>query len=123
MAGQWWSWYNNSRWRKLRRAQLQKAPLCKMCLLNNVATPATVVDHVVPHHGDWNSFWTGELQSLCKPHHDTSKRQIEMRGYSNEIGLDGWPIDPLHPANARAFPDRKNEKDLSSEGLPSRLIF
>jgi hypothetical protein len=24
---------------------------------------------------------------------------MEINGYAPDIGLDGWPIDPLHPAN------------------------
>ena len=39
---------------------------------HGVATPAVIVDHVVPHQGDYIAFWTGALQSLCKPHHDGS---------------------------------------------------
>jgi hypothetical protein len=24
---------------------------------------------------------------------------MEINGYAPDVGLDGWPIDPLHPAN------------------------
>ena len=70
-----------------------------MCLKEGKVVPATVADHVVPHHGDVNLFWLGELQSLCAPHHSSSKRVEEIRGYSRQIGADGWPVDPEHPAN------------------------
>jgi hypothetical protein len=26
---------------------------------------------------------------------------VEIRGYSVEIGIDGWPVDPEHPAYHR----------------------
>jgi 5-methylcytosine-specific restriction enzyme A len=58
-----------------------------------------VVDHVVPHRGDWNAFVTGKLQSLCEPCHKSAKRQIELRGYRSAIGLDGHPPHPNHPFN------------------------
>jgi hypothetical protein len=39
------------------------------------------------------------MQSLCEPCHNSAKRQIELRGYCHDIGLDGFPIDPKHPFN------------------------
>jgi hypothetical protein len=56
-------------------------------------------DHVTPHRGDWTDFITGELQSLCEPCHNSAERQIELRGYSCDVGVDGYPIDPNHPFN------------------------
>jgi 5-methylcytosine-specific restriction protein A len=69
-----------------------------MCLSRGVATVATVTDHIEPHGGDWNAFWMGKTQSLCKSCHDGRKRVSERRGYQLDIGEDGWPIDPAHPA-------------------------
>jgi hypothetical protein len=60
-------------------------------------TAASVVDHVEPHWGDWAAFVTGKLQSLWEPSHKSAKRQIELRGYRCDIGLDGFPTDPNHP--------------------------
>ena len=91
--------YKKERWRKIARAQLQKHPLCKFCLELGQVTPATVADHVEPHKGDPMKFWFGALQSLCKQHHDSGKRNIELHGYSDDVGDDGWPTDPKHPAN------------------------
>jgi hypothetical protein len=45
-------------------------------------------------------FFTGELMSLCKRCHDSRKRYMEINGFAPDVGLDGWPSDPLHPANA-----------------------
>jgi 5-methylcytosine-specific restriction protein A len=71
-----------------------------MCLAQNIVNPATVADHIIPHLGDPGLFWHGELQSLCEPHHKGAKQQIETKGFSSEVGLDGWPVDPNHPANS-----------------------
>jgi hypothetical protein len=55
-------------------------------------TPAMICDHVHEHHGDWNAFWLGELQSLCRDCHG-----YKSRGYQPDIGIDGFPVDPRHP--------------------------
>jgi hypothetical protein len=97
-------WYGLLRWKKRRRVQLVKHPLCKFCLeQRHLVTPATTVDHVEPHQGDRYKFEYGELQSLCTECHDSIKRTIELRGYSTEIGLDGWPTDRNHPAYTKRF--------------------
>lgn len=70
-----------------------------MCLRNGRPTPATVVDHVQPHNGDVNKFYLDALQSLCAPCHDRDKKRVELWGYGSDVGKDGWPIDPNHPAN------------------------
>ena len=90
-------WYGLLRWKKRRRAQLRVHPLCAICLQRNLVVPATTVDHVEPHQGDRHKFEFGTLQSLCTLCHDSVKRTIEQRGYSTEIGVDGWPIDARHP--------------------------
>ena len=96
---EWGFFYKTGLWQRLRKLQLQRHPLCKFCLERGIVTAANVVDHVTPHRGDWNAFVTGELQSLCEPCHRSAKRQIELRGYRTDIGLDGLPTDPNHPFN------------------------
>jgi 5-methylcytosine-specific restriction protein A len=93
----WDKWYSTARWARIRKYQLLEHPLCKYCLERGLVTLATICDHVEPHHGDVNKFWTGKLQSLCKHCHDSTKRLIEQRGYRPDIGLDGYPLDPNHP--------------------------
>lgn len=92
-------WYKTSRWQALRLDVLRRQPLCVMCAGDGRATPATVVDHVVPHRGDEALFWRGPHQALCSPCHDSRKRAIELRGFDTAVGPDGWPIDSAHPAN------------------------
>lgn len=61
---------------------------------------ATVVDHIIPHRGNDEFFWSVDnWQSLCEHHHNSEKAIVEARGFSDRIGLDGWPMDPVHPAN------------------------
>jgi 5-methylcytosine-specific restriction protein A len=86
-------WYQLARWRRIRRHQLRKEPLCRMCLARGRAVPASIADHVVRHGGDWNEFWTGELQSLCFDCHNADKQAFEWGGKPRlTYGPDGWPI-------------------------------
>jgi len=93
-------WYGRQSWRKRAKRQLKEHPLCRLCfeLNGGLVVVATIADHVEPHGGDWHKFRYGALQSLCQPCHDSTKATIEKRGYSLEIGADGWPVDPRHPA-------------------------
>lgn len=94
--------YKTVRWRRLRLRQLKKHPLCKRCLDRALVVAASVVHHVKPHRGNEVLFFDAKnLQSSCKPCHDGPLQQIEVRGFSTEIGEDGWPVDPEHPANKR----------------------
>ena len=47
----------DAKWRRARKRFLQRHPLCANCLSQGVLTPATVVDHIVPHRGDRALFW------------------------------------------------------------------
>jgi len=60
---------------------------------------ANTADHIEPHRGDPAKFWFGKLQSLCPTHHSGSKAQLESKGYTNDIGDDGFPVDKSHPFN------------------------
>ena len=61
--------YKTARWLALRRLQLSAQPLCQACLPQQV-TPASHVDHVIPHRGDLERFYdAANLQSLCPSCH------------------------------------------------------
>lgn len=92
-------WYGRKAWYNKSKHQLKIEPLCRMCKERGIIEPARVADHMIPHRGDPNLFWLGELQSLCVDHHNKTKQQIEVRGYSSEIGVDGFPVDKNHPFN------------------------
>ena len=61
----------NARWWRARIDFLQKHPLCAECQREGKLTPATVVDHIIPHRGDQRLFWDEKnWQPLCKDCHD-----------------------------------------------------
>lgn len=60
---------------------------------------ATVANHVVPHRGNMALFRDPRnLESVCKRCHDSVIQSEERLGYSKQIGADGFPLDPNHPA-------------------------
>ena len=72
-AGRWergggaaYRWvYRDPRWRRVRRGQLARAPLCCAC-----GAQATDVDHIIPHQGrEEYAFNLDNLQSMCHSHH------------------------------------------------------
>ena len=70
--------YNNSRWAKASRTYRQRNPLCAHCLQRGITTPATCVDHIIPHNYDWELFWdSSNWQALCWSCHSikTSKER------------------------------------------------
>ena len=93
----WKHLYSTAAWGKLRAGQLLRQPLCEFCLPNHIS-PATVVDHIIPHKGDPVLFFSSDnLQSLCKQCHDSAKQSAEKRGVA-AVGCDedGTPLDPTH---------------------------
>jgi len=72
--------YATARWRAVRAAQLRAEPLCRMCRARGVVTPATTCDHVEPHRGDVEAFWSGPFQSLCTACHSSAKQRAEGMG-------------------------------------------
>ncbi len=76
----------------------------KHCLSNSrnprgANLPGTTVDHIKAHRGNIDLFFEpSNLQVLCKRCHDSAKQREERLGYSIEIGVDGWPVDPRNPA-------------------------
>lgn len=61
----------DGKWQQARKGFLAKHPLCAECLKNGIYTPATVVDHIVPHRGNKALFWDkNNWQSLCQYHHN-----------------------------------------------------
>lgn len=87
----WRRWYKLKRWSQLRRSVLDRDgwrcqwPGCGCLLRDGRADPrAAVVDHILPHRGDAILFWSGgNLQSLCKTHHDIHKARAESTGHQS----------------------------------------
>ena len=96
--------YSTARWRRTRADQLAREPLCRMCAAQSRTTAATVCDHVDPNSKLTEAgFFAGPFASLCDAEpwrcHSRAKQREERRGYSPEVGADGFPTDPRHRAN------------------------
>ena len=93
--------YSRAVWTKRRRHQLAVHPLCQPCLERDRVEPATVADHTTRWRGTENeldAFVLTPLSSMCASCHSKLKQQQEgVRGYSTEIGPDGFPVDRNHP--------------------------
>lgn len=73
----------DSRWAKARKAYLTAHPLCVECLKSGTITPATDVDHIIPHKGDKTLFWDEKnWQALCHECH-SRKTASEDGGFGN----------------------------------------
>lgn len=121
----WDPWYKTTRWKHVARAQLRREPFCRDCTDRNVlGVVAEIVDHVTPHHGDALAFWYGKLQSLCTHCHESRKKYVEHRGFNNDIGIDGMPIDRRHPFYTGVVPaiggERRKILDKISNRFQSR---
>lgn len=105
------AWYKSKAWQIRKRDQKAKQPLCELCLKEGRDRLMAIVDHHPPHNEDWQQFFTGPVRSLCKPHHDSQAQADEARGFSLEVGLDGWPVDPQHPQQSGApMPRNRNAR-------------
>ena len=74
-AAKSWHWmYLTPEWTEdLRPGQLLREPFCRECARRGDRTPATEVDHIQPHRGDWAVFTDrSNLQSLCHSCHSLS---------------------------------------------------
>ena len=98
--------YKTKRWQITRQRILKRdlytcqMPGCGCGLTKGRTHPrAAVVDHKTPHNGDPELFWCPDegLQSTCLRCHNRTKQAIEKRGYSDQIGVDGFPVDKRHP--------------------------
>jgi 5-methylcytosine-specific restriction enzyme A len=71
------------RYRAAREMFLSEHPLCMECLKENRTTGSTHLDHIKPHHGDYELFWNQDnWQALCAPCH-SSKTDREEGGFGN----------------------------------------
>jgi len=80
---------------------LNTHPLCEECKRRGVFAPATVVDHITPHQGNWDKFNNpGNLQSLCAPCH--SKKTAKSDGaFGNPRKHEKYDVRTrAHPAPA-----------------------
>lgn len=72
--------YNGRPWRKVRKAFIDKHPLCVKCKEEGKSVAAKYVDHIQRIEDGGDKLNEENLQSLCKYHHD-SKSGKEAHGY------------------------------------------
>ena len=76
-----------SAWDKAADSHRTRSPLCIYCEMGAWGdpprfTPATLVDHLIPHRGDQDIFWRkSDWISACKPCHDGPKQAAEREPY------------------------------------------
>lgn len=64
--------YNNDRWRAASKQYRAEHPLCAECERHGVVKPAECVDHIEPHKGNLELFWSVDnWQSLCNACHSS----------------------------------------------------
>ncbi|NVN97652.1 HNH endonuclease [Candidatus Nomurabacteria bacterium] len=68
--------YNTKHWKTLRLSKLMNDPLCEICLINGMITPAVEVHHITPFMQGTSleqikflGFDYDNLQSLCTDCH------------------------------------------------------
>jgi 5-methylcytosine-specific restriction endonuclease McrA len=76
----WRQWYNTSQWQRLRwKVLVRDCFTCAICHQLMADSSQLVCDHVQPHRGDVQRFWTGPFQTLCKPCHNSTKQRDEQK--------------------------------------------
>ena len=84
-------YYKHRVWRRIRKIQLSKQPLCALCEKRGIQSVANTADHIDPLWESWNEFISGPFQSLCQKCHKEKtecedlpklirKEKFEIRG-------------------------------------------
>jgi 5-methylcytosine-specific restriction protein A len=109
-------------WHKARTAYLEVHPLCLACLREDVTTPASVVDHVVPHKGNLQLFWSEDnWRPLCARHHSMktalhdggfghARQAVDNKGYTPSDRYDP------HPRRTTLAPSSRVDGQNKSKG-------
>ena len=121
-----------SKWQRRSKLYLKTNPLCVECKRRGRLTPATVVDHIVPHRGNEQLMWSeSNWQALCKPCHDKktgTKDKLPTYKYNFWPTLGGWKslkTDDEKTAAPLFTNFRKNSKGGSPTNIwkPCRIIL
>lgn len=127
--------YCTSQWKRLRVAKLASDPLCYVCRLRGVLTPANAVDHVHPIKDGGEPFPDLDgLMSLCERCHNEKTSSVDRRDRRASgrrfkgCDVHGNPVDPGdgwhgiggvdHGSSSRQGPTWAMEKYLVSIHLP-----
>lgn len=90
-----------AQWARMRAKHLIKEPYCRECTKFGDITRGKVVDHEIPHRGNYELFMDeNNLQTLCIPCHNVFKRKSELTNGTFGCDVNGWPIGPDHYWNS-----------------------
>lgn len=108
-------WYGLKAWRDARHVHLSRQPLCERCLQSETVAEAEVVNHRIPHKGNWPLFIDPENhESVCAPHHDGLIQREEKRGRMRRRWPSARPGSPLEPMTEGV------EREVRPTGLRTR---
>ncbi|MBZ9919105.1 MULTISPECIES: HNH endonuclease [unclassified Mesorhizobium] len=103
--------YRDPRWcgpqgirRQALRRDLWTCQRCGCLVIegNRHHPQAAVINHKIAHKGDETLFFDlDNTETVCKSDHDTLIQREEARGYTIGADINGRPVDPNHPWNAR----------------------
>lgn len=84
--------YGTGIWKRIRKIQLQRSPLCVQCQKYGKQTVATVCDHIDP---SWDpsleSFVKGPFQSLCREcHQDKTGEDYSKLKKAEMLKVEVW---------------------------------
>jgi 5-methylcytosine-specific restriction protein A len=72
--------YQRKEWKAARALQLRDEPLCRQCRAAGKLIEAVVVDHIIAIEFGGAKLDPNNLQSLCKPCHNSKTRTDERMG-------------------------------------------
>jgi hypothetical protein len=64
-------------WHRRARFQLQREPLCAMCLAEGKVVAARIADHIEPHHNDPSGSGTASCRACARA---LPREREEVRG-------------------------------------------
>lgn len=71
--------YQGKVWRSISKAYRRRHPVCTHCVAAGRATPADMVDHIIPVRVQWELRHDPKnLQSLCHPCHNSKTRRDRL---------------------------------------------
>jgi 5-methylcytosine-specific restriction protein A len=77
---EWHDMYNDPRYKQERLLFLRRHPLCVDCEKEGKIEPATRLDHIEDHKGNYQLFWNKDnWQGLCEHHHNSKTAKTNNR--------------------------------------------
>jgi len=75
--------YESPAWRRLRKIQLGRYPMCQLCMAQGKAVPAVIVDHIIEIKDGGAALDLDNLQSACRQCHNTKTASVRKNRSTN----------------------------------------